>query len=116
VVPVCPLFVWIDREIDLGKDWEDTVRRELNAAEVVVVLWKAEARRSEWVRREAQVALESGRLLQMHTTELLPLPEPFDKFQAVRTQPRSGESGHSERVKLLGEVAERLASVFHEVR
>ena len=73
------------------------------------MLWGAEARRSEWVQREANVAQQSGRLLQVHATGL-PLLPPFDTLQAVRMQSWSGEAGHSERVKLLRAVADRLGT------
>ena len=101
--------VWIDREIDLGEGWEQRIQDELDRAALVVVLWGAEARRSEWVQREADVARQSGRLLQVHATGL-PLLPPFDAFQAVRMQSWSGEAGHSERVKLLRAVADRLGT------
>jgi hypothetical protein len=99
--------VWIDRDISLGEDWELRIQRELDAARVVVVLWGAEARRSEWVQKEANAAQQSDRLVQIHATGL-PLLPPFDTLQAVRMQSWSGEAGHSERVKLLRTVADRL--------
>jgi TIR domain len=99
--------VWIDRDIDVGEEWEKRVEHELVTARLVVVLWSAEARRSGWVRREANVALENGRLLQVRATGL-PLIPPFDKLQAVRMQSWSGEASHSERVRLLAAVAQRL--------
>jgi hypothetical protein len=100
---------WIDREIGLADGWEQRIHAELNRAPLVIVLWGAEARRSEWVQREAHVALLSGRLLQVHATGL-PLLPPFNALQAVRMQSWSGEAGHSERVKLLRTVAERLGT------
>jgi hypothetical protein len=101
--------VWIDRDIDLSDTWGEGIQRELNGARLVVVLWGAEARRSEWVQREAMAALGSDRLLQVHATGL-PLLPPFDTIQAVRMQSWGGESGHSERLKLLRAVANRLGT------
>ena len=103
--------VWIDRDVDLGEMWAERVQRELADARVIVVLWGADARRSEWVQKEAATALQSGRLLQIHGTGL-PLLPPFDAVQAVRMQSWSGESGHSERVKLLRAVADRLGTTL----
>lgn len=99
--------VWIDHRIDLGEEWEPRIRDELASAALVVVLWGAAARRSEWVQREAHLAQESGRLLQVHATGL-PLLPPFDSMQAVRMQSWSGETAHSERSKLLRAVANQL--------
>ena len=98
---------WIDREIELGENFEARIERELAAARLVVVLWGPSARRSEWVQREARAALEHGRLLQIHATALSLLP-PFDEIQAVRMQGWSGGQSHSERLTLLSYVAERL--------
>jgi TIR domain len=103
--------VWIDRDISLGEDWAHRIQKELECARVVVVLWGAEARRSEWVRREAVAAQQSDRLVQVHATGL-PLLAPFDTIQAVRMQSWSGESGHSERIKLLGTIARRLGTTL----
>jgi TIR domain len=103
--------VWIDRDIDLGEDFADRIRGELDSAKVVVVLWGAEARRSEWVQKEAMAALQTDRLVQIHATGL-PLLPPFDRINAVRMQSFSGESGHSERVKLLRTIANRLGTTL----
>ena len=101
--------VWIDREIAVGEGWEDRIARELSTARVVIVLWSAQARRSEWVQREAAAALKQGRLVQIHATGL-PLLPPFDGLQAVRMQSWSGESAHSEKRRLLRAVAESLGA------
>src|SRR5579859_7685035 len=103
--------VWIDRDISLGEDWAHRIRKELESARIVVVLWGAEARRSEWVQREAIAAQQSNRLVQVHATGL-PLLAPFDTIQAVRMQSWSGESGHSERIKLLSTIASRLGTTL----
>ena len=75
------------------------------------MLWGAEARRSEWVQREAIAAQQSNRLVQVHATGL-PLLAPFDTIEAVRMQSWSGESGHSERIKLLSTIANRLGTTL----
>jgi hypothetical protein len=107
----CGWSVWIDREVDIGECWEERIESELNAARLVVVLWSANARHSDWVVREAQVARQDGRLLQIHATGL-PLLAPFDQIQAVRMQAWSGETAHSERNKLLETIAQRLNTPF----
>jgi hypothetical protein len=105
----CGWSVWIDRDIELGEGWERRIKSELESARLVVVLWSADARRSDWVVREARGAMEDGRLLQIHATGL-PLLPPFDQIQAVRMQSWSGEEGHSERMKLLETIAELLGT------
>ena len=107
------LSVWMDRDIHLGEGWDARIEKELQEARLVVVLWGADALRSEWIQHEAQVALEGEKLLQVHATGL-PIPAPFDKLQAVRMQSWSGESVHSERHKLLSAVAARLGVTVPE--
>jgi hypothetical protein len=67
-----------------GEPWPDRVQSELDTARLIVVLWGAEARRSEWVQKEALAAQESGRLVQIHATGL-PLLPPFDKIQEIKS-------------------------------
>lgn len=104
---------WIDRGIEIGEEFELRIARELESARLIAVIWSAEARRSDWVQREAEFALRSGKLLQIHATGL-PLLDPYDKIQAVRMQSWSGESSHSERARLLQAVAAKLGSKLPE--
>lgn len=99
--------VWSDRNIELGDAWENRVTSELQTARLVVVLWSSYSMQSEWVQKEAGVALNDGRLLQIHGTGI-PLLPPFDAIQALRMQSWSGEQAHSERERLLATVAQRL--------
>jgi hypothetical protein len=99
--------VWMDRGIEVGEKWEPRIEKELESAKLIVVLWSAEARQSTWVQREAELALRTNRLLQVHATGL-PLLPPYDGIQSVRMQSWSGEGAHSERTRLLQAVAKRL--------
>lgn len=49
--------------------------------------------------------------MQVHATAL-PLLAPFDTIQAVRMESWSGESGHSDRVKLIRTIANRLGTTL----
>jgi hypothetical protein len=99
--------VWIDREVEIGQPWEGRIVEALAAAKVVVVIWSAEARRSDWVLREAKAALEDGRLIQVRATALPP-PAPFGDAQGVRMESWSGAVAHGEKRRLMTAVAERL--------
>ncbi len=103
----CGFSVWMDRQIDLGQEWDQTLLAELEAAALVIVIWGTDSRHSDWVCKEAELARGADKLLQVHATGL-PLLAPFNSLQAVRMQAWSGEEFHSERVKLLATVAERL--------
>lgn len=99
--------VWMDDDIEASRDWEGAIKKELEAARVVVVLWGAQAMRSGWVNREASIARQDGRLVQIHATGLR-LPSEFESIQAIRMQAWSIEVEHSEKTRLLTVVAKRL--------
>jgi TIR domain-containing protein len=67
--------LWWDRQIESGSDYGMLIEREIDAAGCVVVAWSDAARRSLWVRAEANEALDSGKLVQICLDETkLPLP------------------------------------------
>ncbi len=52
--------VWWEREIPLGKPFDQVIEEELNAARCVIVLWSKESVRSRWVETEAGAAAASS--------------------------------------------------------
>ncbi|HTU64468.1 MAG TPA: toll/interleukin-1 receptor domain-containing protein [Steroidobacteraceae bacterium] len=74
--------VWWDRDIKGGEDWDGSIDHELDQAKVVLVLWSRSSIESDWVRHEAQVARDSGRLLPALLDPVLP-PAQFQDIQAV---------------------------------
>ena len=48
--------VWLDDEIPAHRPYADVIEERLREAKAVVVIWSAEAARSEWVRSEADRA------------------------------------------------------------
>src|SRR5262245_61063827 len=55
--------VWWDREILLGKSFDQVIEEELNAARCVIVLWSKDSIRSRWVKSEASAAIEREKLV-----------------------------------------------------
>ncbi len=58
--------VWWDRQIIGGEDFYQAIERELEAAKVVLVAWSEHSAQSRWVKDEASVAAESGKIVSLH--------------------------------------------------
>ena len=55
--------VWWDRNIVVGKSFDQVIEQELATAKSVVVLWSKHSIASEWVKNEAAVAVERSVLV-----------------------------------------------------
>ena len=73
--------VWRDDELPAHRSYADVIEERLKAAKAVVVVWSAEAVKSEWVRSEADRARADHKLVQL-TVDGFPPPMPFDQFSA----------------------------------
>jgi len=87
--------VWYDQELRAGERWEDSLLRVLEEAKVVVVLWSESALRSPWVAREAQLALDAGKLVPAVIDDSMPAA-PFDAVEAALLRGWAGERDHPE--------------------
>ena len=55
--------VWWDRRIESGLEFAAEIEAALDAADVVLVLWSHQSIKSRWVRGEAAIGGDSGRLV-----------------------------------------------------
>jgi len=76
------LTVWWDRHIKGGAEFSRDIEQQLELASHVLVLWSKEAATSRWVRDEASVAADSGRLVSA-TVDGTPPPLGFRQFQTI---------------------------------
>src|SRR5690348_3815235 len=74
--------VWRDDELPAHRAYADVIQERLNAADAVVVLWSAEAAKSQWVRAEADTARSSVTLVQASLDGTIP-PIPFNQVQCA---------------------------------
>src|SRR5689334_12468084 len=74
--------VWRDDELPAHRAYSDVIEERLGAAKAVVVLWSAEAVKSQWVRAEADTARSSGKLIQATIDGTIP-PIPFNQIQCA---------------------------------
>src|SRR5580658_5948081 len=83
--------VWLDDEIPAHRAYADVIEERLREAKAVVVIWSAEAAKSEWVRSEADRARAERKLVQL-TVDGAALPMPFDQIQCADLAGWQGDS------------------------
>ena len=83
------LCVWWDRQIIVGQSYDDVIEHELESTKSVVVLWSKCSVASEWVKSEAQVAMERGMLV----PALIEVVKPPLEFRRKQTADLVGWDG-----------------------
>ncbi len=84
--------VWCDDELPAHRAYADVIEERLKAAKAVVVLWSADAAKSQWVRAEADSARAAGTLVQATLDGSIP-PLPFNQIQCADLKGWSGDDG-----------------------
>ena len=74
--------VWRDSELPAHRTYADVIEERLKSAKAVVVIWSAEAVKSQWVRAEADAARAMGTLVQVSFDGTVP-PMPFNQIQCA---------------------------------
>jgi adenylate cyclase len=96
--------VWRDDELPAHRSYGDVIEERLRSAKAVVVLWSAEAARSQWVRAEADIAREAGTLVQVTLDGTIP-PLPFNQIQCADLTGWNGDTETAGWRKVEGSVA-----------
>ena len=84
------LSVWWDREIQAGVKFNAEIRRQIEAARAVIVLWSAASEDSDWVHDEASLARDADKLLPVRIDGTLP-PLGFRQVQSLDLQGWNGD-------------------------
>ncbi len=74
--------IWRDDELPAHRAYADVIQAQLQAAKAVLVIWSADAVRSDWVRSEADRARTDHKLVQL-SVDGSALPMPFDQIQCA---------------------------------
>ena len=82
--------VWIDDQLLAHRSFTDTIEEQLTSADAVIVVWSADAARSEWVRAEANRARIAGKLVQVRLDSCA-LPLPYDEIHCIDISAWSGD-------------------------
>ena len=100
--------VWWDREIPLGRLYDDAIEQALAAAGCAIVLWSKTSVASEWVRSEASEAKRRGILVPVFLDTIDP-PLAFRLLQGADLTTWEPGSHHEEFEALAQRVSELLA-------
>ncbi|HEY2918546.1 MAG TPA: TIR domain-containing protein [Candidatus Binatia bacterium] len=100
--------VWWDREIPLGKSFDEVIEKALASAKCVVVLWSAVSVASEWVRNEASEGKRRGILVPVFI-EPVDAPLAFRLLNGADLRDWSGAASDAEFARLVERVTELLA-------
>ncbi len=100
--------VWRDDELPAHRAYADVIAERLALAKAVVVVWSAEAARSEWVRSEAEKARAGRKLVQLRV-DAADLPMPFDQIQCAELTSWSGDTEQPGWKKVTDSIAQLLA-------
>jgi hypothetical protein len=74
--------VWWDREIPVGRTWDEVLEEEIENARAIVVLWSPASVASDWVKNEARDA-KKRRILIPALIEPAKLPMEFRHIQTA---------------------------------
>lgn len=85
--------VWSDEHLPAHRAYADVIEEQLNAAKAVLVIWSADAVRSQWVRSEANRARESHKLVQIAFERVVP-PMPFDQIHCTDMSGWNGKTDY----------------------
>ncbi len=102
--------VWRDTELPAHLSYADVIEERLKSAKAVLVLWSAEAAKSQWVRAEADAARELGTLIQSTVDGTVP-PIPFNQIQCADLTGWTGDNNHAGWRKLQASVVALAGAV-----
>jgi hypothetical protein len=95
--------VFWDKEIPPGRTWADFLEEKLTNCKAVVVLWSRHSTASQWVKEEARIALDKGKLIPAMLDASAP-PFGFGEVQAANLTSFAGDRTQSEWRRLTGAI------------
>jgi len=107
------LSVWWDDDLPAHRSYGDVIEERLSAAKAVVVLWSADAVKSQWVRAEADAARNAGTLVQISLDGVMP-PMPFNQIQCAAFDKWDGDANAAGWRKVYDSVVELVGKTKDE--
>jgi TolB-like protein len=97
--------VWLDDELPAHRAYTRVIEEQLASAKAALVIWSAEAVKSEWVMSEANRARELHKLVQLAIDDSR-LPMPFEQIQCADLTGWAGEADAHEWRKVVASLAD----------
>lgn len=95
--------VFWDSEIPAGQTWADFIETKLRNSAAVLVLWSAHSIQSQWVREEARMGRDAGKLIPVQLDGSVP-PFGFGEVQAANLQTWAGDRADTGWQRLVGAI------------
>jgi adenylate cyclase len=104
--------IWRDDELPANRPYAEVIAERLSSAKAVVVVWSAEALKSQWVQSEADRARAAGKLVQLRFDDTS-LPMPFDRIQCADLAGWTGDLDAAAWRQVVSGIAELLGAAGH---
>lgn len=106
--------IYYDVELLAGESWADVLREKIERASCVIVLWSERSVQSDWVREEASLAKEAGKLVPVFIDDVKP-PFGFSLIHGASLWDWQGDSAHAGFCKLLQVLEQRLGGTLQPI-
>jgi adenylate cyclase len=101
--------VWRDDDLPAHRAYAEVIEERLRDAKAVLVIWSAEAAKSEWVQSEADRARSEHKLIQLRLDEAA-LPMPFDRIQCADLTGWTGDTDAHDWRKIVASISELVGA------
>ncbi|MBC7767842.1 MAG: toll/interleukin-1 receptor domain-containing protein [Phycisphaerales bacterium] len=101
------LDAWWDHAIPPGRTWDEVIGSHIASADIAIVIWSKISVVSNFVKEEAQIAYEAGKLLPVRVDDVEP-PVGFRRVHAANLIGWRGDGNHVPWRALLDEIRGRL--------
>ena len=95
---------WWDSDLLPHNRFASVIEDEIRAARTVLVIWSEAATQSQWVRAEAELGREQGKLIQV-AIDQSPIPLPFNQYQIADLRRWNGKASDPQWRKVLASVS-----------
>lgn len=96
--------VWWDSKLLPHNRFGNVIEEEIAAAGAVLVIWSEIAAKSQWVRAEAELGREDGKLVQV-AIDQSSIPLPFNQYQLADLRRWRGDPKNAQWQKVLASIA-----------